>query len=490
MGKEDQAPLLVKSGEGENNGVVVSSSSDNSTFCQELKRVSSMAAPMVAVTVSQYLLQVVSMMMVGHIGKLAFSGVAIATSFAEVTGFSVLIGMAGALETLCGQTYGAEDFKKLGNYTCCAIISLMFVCVPISVMWIFMDKILLLFGQDPEISHVARVYCIYLIPALFGYGVLQSLVRYFQAQSMIYPMVLSSIAVLCLHVPLCWVLVYGLGMGHVGAALAIGISYWLNVIGLGLYMKYSKACEKTQIVFSSTALLNIAEFFQFAIPSGLMVCFEWWSFELLTLLAGLLPDPQLETSILSVCLSITTLHYFVPYGVGAAASTRVSNELGADNPTRARNAVRVALVIGIAEAVVLSTAFFFCRHILGYAYSSDLEVINYVAEMVPLLCISVSADSLAGILCGIARGGGFQRIGAYVNLGAYYLIGTPISVLLGFVLNWRAKGLWLGILAGSTVQAVVLIVVTAAFTDWEKEARNARERLQKESSDKPINESV
>ena len=55
-----------------------------------------------------------------------------------------------------------------------------------------------------------------------------------------------------------------------------------------------------------------------------------------------------------------------------------------------------------------------------------------------------------------------------MNLGAYYLIGTPIAILLGFVLHWRAKGLWLGILAGSMVQAVVLTVVTS-FTDWENE---------------------
>jgi len=98
MNKELAAPLLVprKSGDGQennnNNGVEVVASSSESTFCQELKRVSSMAAPMVAVTVSQYLLQVVSLMMVGHFGILvSFSGVAIATSFAEVTGFSVLV---------------------------------------------------------------------------------------------------------------------------------------------------------------------------------------------------------------------------------------------------------------------------------------------------------------------------------------------------------------------------------------------------------------
>jgi len=86
MSKEVAAPLLTKSGEEE------VASPDETTFCQELKTISSMAAPMVAVTVSQYLLQVVSLMMVGHLGVLvSFSGVAIAISFAEVTGFSVLV---------------------------------------------------------------------------------------------------------------------------------------------------------------------------------------------------------------------------------------------------------------------------------------------------------------------------------------------------------------------------------------------------------------
>ncbi|XP_057440431.1 protein DETOXIFICATION 9-like [Lotus japonicus] len=478
MGNEEGAPLLTKS-EEENDGVVAPL---KGAFWLEFKKVGSMAAPMVAVTVSQYLLQVVSLMMVGHLGILAsFSGVAIATSFAEVTGFGVLLGMAGALETLCGQTYGAEDFRKIGNYTCCAICTLTLVCVPITLIWIFTDKILLLFGQEPEISHAAREYCMCLIPALYGYAVLQSLIRYFQTQSMIFPMVFSSIAVLCLHVPICWGLVFKLGMGHVGAAFAIAISYWLNVIWLGLYMNYSPACEKTKFVFSICALRNgIAEFFWFAIPSGLMFCFEWWSFELLTLLAGLLPYPQLETSILSICLNTTTLHYFIPYAIGASASTRVSNELGAGNPRAAQGSVNVVVILGVADAVIVSILFVCCRHILGYAYSNDKEVADYVADMVPFLCVSVSVDSLIGVFSGIARGGGFQKTGAYVNLGAYYLVGIPIALVLGFVLHLNAKGLWIGILTGSILQAIILAVVTVV-TDWEKEGWKARERILEKS---------
>jgi len=81
-------------------------------------------------------------------------------------------------------------------------------------------------------------------------------------------------------------------------------------------------------------------------------------------------------------------------------STRVSNELGAGNPKTAKGVVRVVLILGVAEAVIVSTVFMSCRHILGYAYSNDMEVVDYVASMAPLLCVSVSVDSLIGALSG------------------------------------------------------------------------------------------
>jgi MATE family multidrug resistance protein len=86
MVKEEATPLLTKSEENDE------LEASEGVFWAEFKRVGSMAAPMVTVTVSQYLLQVVSLMMVGHIGILAsFSGVALAVSFAECSGFCVLV---------------------------------------------------------------------------------------------------------------------------------------------------------------------------------------------------------------------------------------------------------------------------------------------------------------------------------------------------------------------------------------------------------------
>ncbi|KAJ4840866.1 hypothetical protein Tsubulata_039831 [Turnera subulata] len=178
--------------------------------------------------------------------------------------------MAGALETLCGQAYGAEEYQKLGTYTYSAMISLIIVAVPISILWVFTDKLLILVGQDASISHVAGKYSIYLIPNLFSYAILQALTRYFQTQSLILPMLFSSAATLCFHVPLCWSLVFKAEMGSKGAALAISLSYWLNVILLWCYMRYSSKCKKTRAAFSKDVLLSIRVFLRLAVPSAIM----------------------------------------------------------------------------------------------------------------------------------------------------------------------------------------------------------------------------
>ena len=177
--------------------------------------------------------------------------------------------MSSALETLCGQAYGAQQYRKLGNLTYTAIFSLFLACLPLSLVWIYMGKLLVFMGQDPIISHEAGKFIIWLIPALFAYATLQALVRYFQTQSLIFPMLVSSCVTLCFHIPLCWVLVFKSRLEHHGAALAIGLSYWLNVILLGLYMKFTSA--KTRVPISMEIFQGIGEFFRFAIPSAVMI---------------------------------------------------------------------------------------------------------------------------------------------------------------------------------------------------------------------------
>ncbi|XP_031477788.1 protein DETOXIFICATION 12-like [Nymphaea colorata] len=448
---------------------------------REMRRQGAIALPLVLVNMFQFLLQVVSLMMVGHLGSLSLSSAAIASSLCNVTGYIILLGMASALETLCGQAYGAEQYQKLGLYTQKAIIALLVVCIPITILWFYMEKLLILIGQESDISHEAGKYAVCLLPGLFGAALLQPMVKFLQSQSLVLPLLGASAFTLCFHVPVCWILLFKSSVGYVGAAVAVSLSYWVNVAALALYIKFAPACRKTSTGFSREAITGIHNFLGLALLSAVMICLEYWSFELLVLVSGLLPDPELEASVLSICIYSMYLVYSIPYGLGAAASTRVSNELGAGCPRTARLAVFVAVLLAVIDGSVISTSIYAIRYLLGHAYSSDEEVIQYVVKMAPLVSVSAFMDAIQGVLSGVVRGCGRQDLGAYVNLGAFYLLGVPVACVLGFYFHFGAIGLWIGILSGSTAQAILLSLITG-FANWERQAENARDRM----IDKPI----
>ncbi|XP_031401639.1 protein DETOXIFICATION 12-like [Punica granatum] len=452
-----------------------------SSFTEEVKRVGYLAGPIVAVSFSQYALQVVALMMVGHLGELALSSTAIAVTLFGSTGICIFLGMAGALETLCGQAYGAEQFHVLGTQTQTAIFCLNFCCLPLCLLWLNVEKLLIVTGQDPSISHAAGKFVKLLIPSFFASATLQPLIRFFQMQSLVGPLLVSSIGTLLFHIPICWILVFKSGLGNLGAALAMNISYWVNVVFLMLYIKFLSVCKTTWVPISTKVFSGVGHFLRLAVPSALMVCLGWWSFELMVLLSGLLPNPKLETSVLSVCLSIIGTLFTIPSGLGAAGSTRVSNELGARNPRAAQLAVYATMIISIAEASIVSTSLFVGRHVLGHIFSNDKEVRDYVTRMVPLVCLSVILDSFQGALSGIARGCGWQNIGAFVNFGAYYFCGIPIALILSFKVKMKGMGLWIGIQSGAFVQTLLLTIITICI-NWERQARKARERIFEGSS--------
>ncbi|XP_020575043.1 protein DETOXIFICATION 16-like [Phalaenopsis equestris] len=477
------SPLITSFGGsiGENDGITELGTGRREVLAEVRKQLC-LAGPLIASSFFQIVLQVISVMFVGHLGELSLAGASMATSFAGVTGFSLMLGMGSALETLCGQSFGAKKQRMLGIHLQSAMLVLMTVCIPVAVVWTYTGKILKAVGQDPEISLEAGLYIRWLIPALFAYGLLQCYIRFLQTQNIVLPMMMATAFTTIVHIFVCWLLVFRSGLGYKGAALANSISYWTNVFLLVLYVKISPSCKESWTGFSREAFHNTISFIKLAIPSATMVCLEFWSFELLVLLSGLLPNPKLETSVLSITLNTAAMIFMIPFGLGAAVSTRVSNELGAGNPMGARLAAQTVIIIAICVGLVVALALILVRNVWGYAYSNELEVVKYVAVMLPILATSNFLDGIQCVLSGIARGCGWQKIGAFVNLGAYYVVGVPSAVLMSFVLHIGGKGLWMGIVCALSVQSLSLLIVTLC-TDWDIEARKARDRVHSDSVD-------
>ncbi|KAF8364564.1 hypothetical protein HHK36_033464 [Tetracentron sinense] len=450
---------------------------------EEVKKQLWLAGPLIAVSLLQYCLQVISIMFVGHLGELALSSASMATSFASVIGFSVLVTRNGKCtgETLCGQAYGAKQYHMLGVHMQRAMLSLVVVSLPLAFIWFYTSNILIALGQDLEISINAGTFVRWMIPSLLAYGLLQCINRFLQTQNIVFPMMICSGITASFHILVCWVLVFNSGLRTNGAALANTISNWINVLQLVIYIKFSPACTRTWTGFSKEALHDILSFLMLAIPSAIMICFEYWSFEMVVLLSGLLPNPKLETSVLSISLNTCWMVYMISVGLGGAVSTRVSNELGARRPLHARLAVYVVLIIAITEGVIVGAITILVRSVLGRLFSNEEEVIRYAAKMVPLLALSNFMDGIQCALSGAARGCGWQNICAFVNLGAYYVVGIPSAVLFAFVFHVGGKGLWMGIICGLSVQLMALLAINIC-TNWEQEARKAINRVHKAGS--------
>ncbi|CAN6725271.1 unnamed protein product [Malus baccata var. baccata] len=189
-----------------------------------------------------------------------------------------------------------------------------------------------------------------------------------------------------------------------------------------------------------------------------------WCFEMMVLLSRLLPNPTLETSVLSISLNTNALTYMIPLGLAGAA--RVSNEFGARRPRLARPATFVTLFMVATEGIVAVAVIILGQKVWGYCSTTKKEVVDYVGEILPWVAISHFIDGIQ------------SKIGAYVNLGAYYQMGIPTAVLLAFVLDIGGKGLWIGITVALFVQALCLSIIITC-TDREKEVKKASDRVYK-----------
>ncbi|KAM1808166.1 hypothetical protein ACFX11_031083 [Malus domestica] len=432
---------------------------------EEAKNQVLFSLPMILTNVCYYMIPLISVMFAGHLGELQLAGATLANSWATVTGFAFMVGLSGALETLCGQGFGAKLYRMLGIYLQASSIISFLASIIVSVVWFYTEPILILIHQDPQISKYAALYMKFLIPGLFAYGFLHNILRFLQTQSVVIPLVYFSVIPVVLHVGIAYGLVHWTGLGYVGAPVAASISIWISMLTLATYVLCAKKFEHTWEGFTLESFHYVLPNLKLALPSAAMVCLEYWAFEILVFMAGVMPKAEQNTSLIAICVNTESIAYMITYGLSAAASTRVSNELGAGNPEKAKNAMAVTLKLSILLALIVDLALAFGHNLWAGAFSDSSAIIKLFASMTPLLLISILADSVQGVLSGVARGCGWQHLAVYVNLGTFYLVGMTIAGVLAFKLKLYAKGLWIGLICGLSCQTVLLLVVTLR-TKW------------------------
>ncbi|KAJ3674872.1 hypothetical protein LUZ60_005488 [Juncus effusus] len=444
----------------------------------ELQLLVPIAGPAIVVYALNNTLSISTQIFSGHLGNLELAASSLGNNGIQVFAYGLMLGMGSAVETLCGQAYGAQKYEMLGVYLQRSTVLLMATGIPLTILYAFSKPILILLGESPDIASAASKFVFGLIPQIFAYAANFPIQKFLQSQSIVAPSAYISAIMVPIHLFASWLVVYKLGLGLFGASLVLSLIWWFIVGAQFLYIVTSSKCRVTWTGFSWQAFTGLPNFFKLSISSAVMLCLESWYFQILILITGLLDDPQVALDSLTVCLTLSGFVFMISVGLNAAASVRVGNELGAGHAKAAEFSVVIVTLVSFIISVTLAIILILCRNYISYIFTEGEAVSRAVADMSPLLATTLILNGIQPVLSGVAVGCGWQTFVAYVNVGCYYGVGVPLGVLLGFKFNLGAKGIWGGMLGGTFMQTVILCWVTFR-TDWNKEVEEARKRLNK-----------
>ncbi|KAF9597689.1 hypothetical protein IFM89_021167 [Coptis chinensis] len=451
---------------------------------EELKSLGRIACPIVITSLLLHAKSIISMLFLGHLGNVELAGGTLSMGFANITGYSIIKGLAMGMEPICCQAYGAKRWSVLSQAYQKTLLLLLLATIPISLLWLNMEELLLWSGQDPDITSVAKVYITFSIPDLLGQANFYPLRIFLRSQCLTKPITIASFCAIVLHLPINYFLVMYLNMGVEGVALA---SSWftlnLNLILL-VYLAISKAVLKPWSTEASMwCFQGWKTLVALAVPSVLSVCLEWWWYEVMLLLSGLLINPKASVAAMGILIQVTGLIYVFPSSLSLGTSTRVGHELGADQPASAR----FASIIGIAVAASCGLSAFgftiILRNSLGKLFTSEPEVVELTSIVLPILGFCELGNCPQTVACGVLTGSARPKVGAKINFTSFYLIGLPLAILLGFQLKVGFVGLWFGLVAAQ-MSCMCFMVYTIICTDWNYQAKRANELTYKAEGSK------
>ncbi|GLJ19450.1 hypothetical protein SUGI_0351040 [Cryptomeria japonica] len=442
---------------------------------KESKKLWYLAGPAIFTSLCQYSINAITQTFTGHIGDIELAAFSITNSVIAGLSYGVMLGMGSALETLCGQAFGAKQLKMLGVYMQRSSVILLVTACLMSSIYVWSEQILKLIGEEDEIAELAGKLSLWVLPQLFAYAMVFPLAKFLQAQSKVLVMAVIAGGALIVHVIFSWLLIFKWGCGLWGAALMVDISWWMIVLAQMAYI-LSGTCKEAWGGFTWAAFRNLGAFLRLSLASGVMLCLECWYLNLLILLAGYLSNPKIAVDAISICMNLMGWELMISLGFNTAISVRVSNELGAGHPRAAKFAVYTVLATMLMIGAILMVVIFITRNEFAVAFTNSEEVMKAVSKLAPLLAFTMLLNSIQPVFGGVAVGAGWQALVAYINLASYYIFGVPLGCFLGYYFDFGVKGIWAGMICGTTLQTIILCFVTFK-TKWNRESSQAIEKI-------------
>ena len=213
-----------------------------------------------------------------------------------------------------------------------------------------------------------------------------------------------------------------------------------------------------------------SEYLALGMPSAAMLFFEWASYEVTAVIAGLMSINALATH--SILATTASLAFMPILGIGVATMIRIGNRLGERRPEEAKRTFRVAMVVWLVYAALNAAFLLSVSSVWGRVFTDDAGVDAHVTRIIGVLALYGVFDLGQCILCFVFRGLGRPGMAAIANGTGYVCVGLPLAYVFGITLNGSVLGMWLGYAVAVTFVFVLLSLLLRCM-DFAKESEVA-----------------
>jgi MATE family multidrug resistance protein len=423
----------------------------------ELRATVLLALPVVLVQIGMMFMGVVDTVMVGHVSARVLAAVALGNLYF----FNAIVlanGTLMALDPVIAQAVGAGDMEAVSRAVQRGIILAIGLSVVTALLMLPAHGLLVLTRQQPEIIPDTTAYLQISIPGVLPFLVFVVFRQALQALHRVAPIVWTIVGANLCNAALNWVFVYGhLGspaLGASGSALATLASRWLMAIALLVFAWPALRPHLLPTRRDARLVTPLLRLLELGVPVGLQQLLESGAFGAIGLMMGMLGTTEMAGH--QIAITLAALTFMVPLGVAAAAAVRVGRAVGARDEPRAKLAARAAFVCGMGFMSVTALLFLAVPRLLASIFTSERGVIAIAGVLIPVAGVFQIFDGAQAVGAGVLRGLGDTRAPLIGMIAGYWLIGLPVSLVLGFHTSLRAAGLWWGFVASLSIVALFL----------------------------------
>lgn len=438
-------------------------------YTQEFRYNIKLAVPVIIGLIGHTLVQLIDNIMVGQLGTAELAAVSLGNSFVFIA-MSLGIGFSTAITPLAAEADSTGNKTKnnalfFNSLVLCTTLGLILSLV----VW-FAKPLLYQMGQPEEVVALALPYLFWVSMSLFPLVIFQAFKQFCDGLSFTRPSMYATLTGNLVNVILNYLLIFGIGffpeMGVEGAAIGTIVSRLIMVIFILIYMYKDSRFQHfiTSLSFKRYEVEYLKKITKLGFPSALQMFFEVGFFTAAIWMSGLLgKNPQAANQI---ALNLSSMTYMVAMGLGVAAMIRVGNQLGRNNFVELRRiAISIFLLIFLLD-LVFCIGFLMFNNWLPYIYldtgntadlKNSIEVIGLAASLLIISAFFQISDGLQAVVLGALRGLQDVNIPAGIVFFAYIIFGLPLSISLGFIIDWGVVGIWIGLLSGLTASAILLL---------------------------------